>query len=78
MLMAHAGKGVTVSEICSYLGGCPTDGIGEPTVLEIAQHFGFGSASWHTDDEHLTAVKAHIAGRSSVDAVCSVDNGLAV
>jgi hypothetical protein len=62
MLMAHAGAKVSVSEICNYLGGCPTDGIGESTVLEIAQHFGFKNSQWATDDEHLTRVKANIAG----------------
>eukprot|EP01116_Phalansterium_solitarium_P014603 TRINITY_DN32341_c0_g1_i1.p1 TRINITY_DN32341_c0_g1~~TRINITY_DN32341_c0_g1_i1.p1 ORF type:complete len:196 (-),score=9.47 TRINITY_DN32341_c0_g1_i1:27-614(-) len=60
MLMAFAGKHVTVDDICAYLGGCPTDGIGETTVLQIANHFGFKGA-WATDDAHLTQVKAHIA-----------------
>jgi hypothetical protein len=55
MLMAFNGKSVSVDSICAYLGGCPTDGIGESTVLEIAQHFGFNGA-WYTDDEHLTQV----------------------
>jgi hypothetical protein len=55
MLMAFHGKSVSVDSICAYLGGCPTDGIGESTVLEIAQHFGFNGA-WYTDDEHLTQV----------------------
>ncbi len=36
MLLGWAGVSVSVDDICAVIGGCPSDGIGESTVLQAA------------------------------------------